>query len=145
MHQNKENHVKTRIYTYMSVYTLILGVFWYILCVFCVFPVYFLCIYCVFFAFLEGTTLTYWILEKMRIHVFSAYFRAYSLRIPCVFCAFSLRIPSVFPTCSYAVIQTLCSIDRKTHYFRAIALQTLCSITNPMFNYKPYVQLQTLC
>ena len=42
-------------------------------------------------------------------------------------------------------LQTLCSIYCKTCYFHVIASQTLCSITNPMFIYKPYVQLQTLC
>ena len=48
----------------------------------------------------------------------------------------------------YVQLQTLCSIYRKMRRFQAVYLQTLCSITNPMLNYKPYVQyiaLQTLC
>ena len=40
-------HVKTRIYMYMPVYTLIQGVFRGILRVFCVFPAYYLGILCI--------------------------------------------------------------------------------------------------
>jgi len=92
----------------------------------CIFHAFIACsphIPCVFFASLEGTTLTYWILEKMRIHMFlSCVFTAYSSRfsmerplltgslnknenshVLCVFPVYSLCVPA----CSVRILRVL--------------------------------------